>query len=63
MTPLPHKELKSRALERPDVKKEHDRLEREFAYLDESLKARAAPSLPAKLRAVYPLIDPVSLKG
>jgi len=40
VTPLSHKELKSRALERPDVKKEYDRLEKEFAYLDESLKAR-----------------------
>lgn len=40
MTPLPHKELKSRALERSDVKKEYDRLEREFACLDEFLKVR-----------------------
>ena len=38
---LTHKELKSRALERADVKKEYDRLEKEFAYLDEFLKARA----------------------
>jgi transcriptional regulator with XRE-family HTH domain len=38
---LTHKELKSRALERPDVKQEYDGLEKEFAYLDEFLKARA----------------------
>jgi hypothetical protein len=37
---LTHKELKSRALERPEVKKEYDRLEREFACIDESFKAR-----------------------
>jgi len=31
---LTHKELKSMALERPEVKKEYDRLEREFACID-----------------------------
>lgn len=39
---LKHKEVKSRALERPDVKAEYDRLDEEFALLDEFLKARAA---------------------
>ena len=39
---LTHKELKSRALERADVKDEYDRLNEEFQYLDEFLKARAA---------------------
>ncbi len=39
---LTHKEVKSRALERPDVKAEYDRLDEEFAFLDEFLKARAA---------------------
>ena len=39
---LTHKELKARALERPDVKAEYDRLDEEFQFLDEFLKARAA---------------------
>jgi transcriptional regulator with XRE-family HTH domain len=39
---LTHKELKSRALEREDVKTEYDRLEEEFAFLDEFLKARSS---------------------
>ena len=39
---LTHKELKARALERVDVKAEYDRLDEEFAFLDEFLKARAA---------------------
>ena len=39
---LKHKEVKSRALERPDVKTEYDRLDEEFTLLDEFLKARAA---------------------
>jgi transcriptional regulator with XRE-family HTH domain len=39
---LTHKELKARALERADVKIEYDRLEEEFCFLDEFLKARAA---------------------
>lgn len=39
---LKHKEVRSRALERPDVKAEYDRLNEEFALLDEFLKARAA---------------------
>ena len=39
---LTHKELKKRALERPEVKAEYDRLEKEFSFLDEFLKARAA---------------------
>jgi len=42
---LKHKELKSRALERPDVKAEYDRLDEEFALLDEFLKARAAAGI------------------
>jgi transcriptional regulator with XRE-family HTH domain len=39
---LTHKELKARALERADVKTEYDRLDEEFQFLDEFLKARAA---------------------
>ena len=39
---LTHKELKVRALEREDVKMEYDRLDEEFRFLDEFLKARAA---------------------
>ncbi len=39
---LTHKELKTRALERADVKTEYDRLDEEFRFLDEFLKARAA---------------------
>ena len=39
---LTHKELKARALEHADVKAEYDRLDGEFQFLDEFLKARAA---------------------
>ena len=39
---LTHKELKARALERTDVKAEYDRLDEEFQFLDEFLKARAS---------------------
>lgn len=39
---LTHKELKDRALARADVKTEYDRLDEEFRFLDEFLKARAA---------------------
>jgi len=39
---LTHKKLKSRALSRDDVRAEFDKLEEEFAFLDEFLKARAA---------------------
>jgi transcriptional regulator with XRE-family HTH domain len=39
---LTHKELKARALQRADVKAEYDRLDEEFNFLDEFLKARAA---------------------
>lgn len=42
---LTHKELKARALERADVKAGYDRLEGEFAFLDEFLKARAAAGI------------------
>lgn len=42
---LTHKELKSRALARGDVRAEFDKLEEEFAFLDEFLKARAAAGL------------------
>lgn len=37
---LTQKELKSRALARPDVKAEYDRLDEEFTLFDEFLKAR-----------------------
>ena len=39
---LSHKELKARALAHAEVKDEYDKLEEEFALLDEFLKARAA---------------------
>jgi transcriptional regulator with XRE-family HTH domain len=42
---LTHKELKSRALERADVKAEYDRLEEEFAFLDEFLRARSSTGM------------------
>ena len=42
---LTHKELKARALARPSVKAEHERLEEEFKFLDEFLKARSASGL------------------
>jgi len=38
---LTHKELKARALKRADVKSEYDRLDEEFSFLDEFLKARS----------------------
>lgn len=42
---LTHKELKSRALARTDVKAEYDRLDEEFALFDEFLKARTAAGI------------------
>jgi len=42
---LTHKELRARALERPDVKSEYDRLDEEFDFLDEILKARASAGI------------------
>lgn len=42
---LTHKELRARALERPDVKSEYDRLDEEFAFLDEFLKARSSAGI------------------
>src|SRR5512147_1033056 len=42
---LSHRELKKRALERADVKAEYERLDDEFALLDEFLKARAAAGI------------------
>jgi len=39
---LTHKELRNRALKRSDVKAEYDRLDEEFSFLDEFLKARSA---------------------
>lgn len=42
---LTHKELKARALERADVKGEYERLDEEFTFLDEFLKARAAAGI------------------
>lgn len=39
---LTHKALKARALERPDVKAEYERLDEEFSFIDEFLKARSA---------------------
>jgi transcriptional regulator with XRE-family HTH domain len=42
---LTHKELKTRALERAGVKAEYDRLDEEFAYVDEFLKARSSAGI------------------
>jgi len=42
---LTHKELKERALARPDVKAEYDGLKEEFAVLGEFLKVRTAVGL------------------
>jgi len=42
---LTHKELKIRALKRPDVKSEYDRLDEEFSFLDEFLKARSSAGI------------------
>jgi transcriptional regulator with XRE-family HTH domain len=42
---LTHKELKTRALEREDVKSEYDQLDEEFAFLDEFLKARSSAGI------------------
>ncbi|MFH1131209.1 MAG: helix-turn-helix transcriptional regulator [Pseudomonadota bacterium] len=42
---LTHKELKTRALERADVKAEYESLVEEFALLDEFLKARTAAGI------------------
>ena len=39
------KEFKARALARPDVRREYDRLADEFAFLDDILKARAETGL------------------
>jgi transcriptional regulator with XRE-family HTH domain len=42
---LTHEGFKKRALERADVKAEYERLDEEFALLDEFLKARAAAGI------------------
>src|SRR5664280_2396294 len=42
---ITHKELKARALERADVKSEYDKLDEEFAFLDEFLKARSSAGI------------------
>jgi transcriptional regulator with XRE-family HTH domain len=42
---ISHKNLKARALNRADVKAEYDRLEEEFTFLDQFLKARSAAGL------------------
>ena len=39
------REFKKRALARPEVRREYDRLAEEFAFLDEILKARAETGL------------------
>ena len=39
------KQFKARAVARPDVKKAHDDLAEEFAFLDEVLKARSGSGL------------------
>ena len=42
---LSHKTLKTRALSRPEVRAEYDRLKEEFAVLDQFLRARVAAGL------------------
>ena len=42
---LPHKQLRSKALENAQVKAEFDQLADEFSFLEEFLKARAAQGL------------------
>jgi transcriptional regulator with XRE-family HTH domain len=42
---LTHRELKARALKRADVKSEYDQLDKEFAFLDEFLKARSSAGI------------------
>lgn len=42
---ISHESLKARALERPGVKAEYDRLAEEFAFLDQFLAARAEAGL------------------
>jgi transcriptional regulator with XRE-family HTH domain len=42
---LNHKQLKARALSRPDIRAEYDRLEEEFAVLDQFLRARSEAGL------------------
>ena len=42
---ITHKELKARALKRADVKSEYDKLDKEFAFLDEFLKARSSAGI------------------
>ncbi len=39
------KQFKARALARPEVRREYDRLDEEFAFLDEIFKARAEVGL------------------
>jgi predicted transcriptional regulator len=39
------KQFRTRALQRPEVRKAYDELEDEFAFLDEVLKARVAAGL------------------
>lgn len=42
---LTHKAFKAKALSRPEVRAEYDRLEGEFTLLDEFLRARASAGL------------------
>ena len=42
---LTHKELKTRALSRVAVKAEYDRLDEEFSFIDQFLKARSAAGI------------------
>jgi transcriptional regulator with XRE-family HTH domain len=42
---LSHKALKAKALSRPDVRAEYERMEEEFAFLDQFLRARADAGL------------------
>ena len=42
---LTHKEVKTRALQRAEVREAYDQLEEEFSFLDEFLKARASAGI------------------
>lgn len=42
---LTHKEVKTRALQRADVREAYDQLEEEFSFLDEFLRARASAGI------------------
>ena len=50
---LTHKKLKARALERPDVKAEYDKLGEEFSFLDEFLNNLKKGNEKEKAEAIH----------